>query len=160
MSLKASSPIPMLVLACALHAQQTPLTPAQAINLALKNYPAIKVSKEQSEAAAAGIRLARTAYLPRIDLLAQVDRATRNNIFGLLLPQNVIPSVTGPVLNPVAGSAWNSALGTLVSWEPFDFGLRRANVEAAEAARAQSQAAVRRTQLDVMVAVADACLTL
>jgi outer membrane protein TolC len=64
------------------------------------------------------------------------------------------------VLAPTAGSAWNSGIGTLVSWEPFDFGLRRATVEAAQAARAQTQAALRRTQLEVMVAVADACLTL
>lgn len=158
--MKVSNALPLLTLACALHAQAPALTPAQAIDLALKNYPSIKVSKEQSEAAAAGIRLARTAYLPRVDLLAQVDRATRNNIFGLLLPQNVLPSVTGPVLAPTAGSAWNSGIGTLVSWEPFDFGLRRATVEAAQAARAQTQAALRRTQLEVMVAVADACLTL
>ena len=158
--MKASNALPLLALAAALHAQPPALTPAQAIEQALKNYPSIKVSREQSEAASAGIRLARTAYLPRVDLLAQADRASRNNIFGMLLPQSVIPSVTGPVLGSSAGSAWNSALGTLVSWEPFDFGLRRATVEAAQAARAQSQATLRRTQLEVMVAVADACLTL
>ena len=51
-------------------------------------------------------------------------------------------------------------MGALVSWEPFDFGLRHANVEVANAARAQSEAAVKRTQFDVAVTTADAYLTL
>ncbi len=46
-----------------------------------------------------------------------------------------------------------------MSWEPFDFGLRRANVTVAIAARAQLQAAVKRTQFEVVIATADAYLT-
>ena len=81
-------------------------------------------------------------------LLAQVNRATRNNVFGMLLPQTVIPSMSGPVLGTNNfGTAWGSAVGALVTWEPFDFGLRRANVAAAEAARAQSDAALERTRV-------------
>ncbi len=41
------------------------LTMAQAVEGALHNYPSVRVSQEQINAAAAGIRLARTAYLPR-----------------------------------------------------------------------------------------------
>jgi outer membrane protein len=47
----------------------------------------------------------------------------------------------------------------LVSWEPFDFGLRPANVAAASAARRQSEAEVKRTQFEVGVTTADAYLT-
>ncbi len=141
--------------------QPTPLTLAQAVERALGNYPAIRVSQEQMNAAAAGIRLARTAYLPRIDTLAQVNRATRNNVFGLLLPQSAIPSISGPVIGTNNfGTVWGSAVGALVTWEPFDFGLRQANLAVASAARAESEAAVKRTQFDVAVATADACLTL
>ena len=137
------------------------LTLSQAIQDALKNYPSIRVSQEQMNAAAAGIQLARTAYLPRIDALAQFNRATRNNVFGVLLPQSVIPPMSGPVIGTNnLGSVWGSAVGGLVTWEPFDFGLRRANVAVAEAERAQSHAAVRKTQFDVAVAAADAYLTL
>jgi len=151
----------LLLAAFQLPAQPPALTPAQAVDAALKNYPAIRVSQEQIQAAAAGITLARTAYLPRIDALAQVNRATRNNVFGLLMPQSVIPSISGPVLGTNnSGTVWGSALGGLVSWEPFDFGLRRAGVAAAEAARAQSAAALKRTQFDIAVAAADAYLTL
>src|SRR5216117_3401658 len=58
--------------------QQVPSTPmsiAQAVESALRNYPSISVSQEHLNAAAAGIDLARTSYLPRVDSLAQVNRA-------------------------------------------------------------------------------------
>jgi outer membrane protein TolC len=155
----------MALAAGALLAQPAPpsaaLTIAQAVQNALHNYPSIQVSQEQINAAAAGIRLARTAYLPRVDTLAQVNRATRNNVFGLLLPQSTIPSMSGPVIGSNnLGTAWGSAIGTLVTWEPFDFGLRRAAVAAAAAAQAQSEATLKRTQFEVAAAAADAYLTL
>jgi outer membrane protein TolC len=142
-------------------AQPATLTLPQAVENALKSYPSIRVSQEQINAAAAAIQLARTAYLPRVDALAQVNRATRNNVFGVLLPQNVIPSMSGPVIGSNNfGTVWGSAVGGLVTWEPFDFGLRGANIAVANAARAQSEAAARRTQFDVAVAAIDAYLTL
>jgi outer membrane protein TolC len=138
-----------------------PLTLSDAINAALKNYPSIRVSQEKINAAAAAIQLARTAYLPRVDALAQVNRATRNNVFGQLFPQSVIPSISGPVLNSNnTGTVWGSAIGGLVTWEPFDFGLRAANTGVASAARAQAEATVKRSQFDVAAATADAYLTL
>ena len=127
----------------------------------MKNYPSVRVSQQQTAAAAAAIAVARTAYLPRADVLAQVNRATRNNIFGLLLPQSTLPTISGPP-NPENDmtSVWGSAVGFLVSWEPFDFGLRRANVQVAEAGRVRAEAAVERTRLEVATAAADAYLTL
>jgi outer membrane protein TolC len=137
------------------------LTLPQAVESSLKNYPSIRVSQEQFNAASAAIQLARTAYLPKLDALAQANRATRNNVFGLLLPQSVIPSMSGPVIGSNNfGSVWGSAIGGFVTWEPFDFGLRGANVATANAARAQSEAAVKRTQFEVAVATVDAYLTL
>ncbi|MGH9695546.1 MAG: TolC family protein, partial [Bryobacteraceae bacterium] len=137
------------------------LTLPQAVENSLKNYPSIRVSQEQMNAAAAAIRLARTSYLPKADALAQVNRATRNNVFGLLLPQRVVPSMSGPVIGSNnLGTVWGSVVGVLVTWEPFDFGLRSANIAVARAARTQSEAAVRRTQFDVAVTTADAYLTL
>jgi outer membrane protein TolC len=155
----------MALAAGALLAQPAPppaaLTISQTVQNALHNYPSVQVSQEQINAAAAGIRLARTAYLPRVDTLAQVNRATRNNVFGLLLPQSTIPAMSGPVIGSNnLGTAWGSAIGTLVTWEPFDFGLRRAGVAAAAAAQAQSEATLKRTQFEVAAAAADAYLTL
>jgi outer membrane protein len=158
--LKASKPLFSMLAAVAIsHAQG--MTLGQAVEGALRNYPSIRVSQEQINAAAAQIQLARTAYLPRIDVLAQANRATRNNVFGLLLPQSTIPSMSGPVLGTNnLGTAWGSAIGGLVTWEPFDFGLREANVTAASAARTQQEAALKRTQFEVAVAAADAYVTL
>jgi len=141
-----------------LAAQPASLTIAQAVENALRNYPSIRVTQEEMNAAAAGIRLAQTAYLPRVDGLAQINRATRNTFYGLLLPQSVIPGVDGVAANNL-GSVWDSGMGVLVSWQPFDFGLRAANVAAATAARNQAQATVNRTRYDVSVATADAFLT-
>lgn len=160
-SSKAINPlVTVFFLGSALQAQQitTVLTLSQAVENALKNYPAIRVTQEQMNAAAAGIRLAQTAYLPRIDTMVQVNRATRNTFYGLLLPQSVIPGVDGVKADNL-GSVWDSGAGVLVSWQPFDFGLRAANVAAATAAHNQAQAAVNRTKFDVSVAAADAFLT-
>src|SRR5215475_6637768 len=141
-------------------APSAPLTINQAVENALRIYPSISVSQEQLNASAAAIGLAHTAYLPRVDSVAQLNRATRNNVFGLMLPQGVIPSISGPVIGSNnLGSVWGSAVGALVSWEPFDFGLRRASVSAATASKARSEAAVARTQFDVSVATADAYMT-
>jgi len=155
----------LLVFGAALPGQQSAppsgLTLNQAVQDALRNYPSIRVSQEQINAAAAGIQLARTAYLPRVDMLAQANRATRNNVFGLLLPQSVIPSMSGPALGTNNfGTAWGSAVGALVTWEPFDLGLRQANVAAATAARTQHEATLKRSQFDVTAAAANAYLTL
>jgi outer membrane protein len=137
------------------------LTLSAAVEAALKNYPSLRVSEENIKAASAGIQLARTAYLPKLDALAQFNRATRNNVFGLMLPQSVIPSISGPVIGSNNfGTVWGSAIGVLVSWEPFDFGMRRASVEAAEATRLQTEAARKRTRFEIASMTADGFLTL
>ena len=118
------SRIPLLcvsavVAASALLAQQPnslPLTVSTAVQTALEKYPSIPAAEEQVNAAAAGIRLARTNYLPTLNALGQVNRATRNNVFGLLLPQAAIPNMSGPVLGTNHGkNVWGSAVGVLVS---------------------------------------------
>jgi len=147
----------LIAAACAL-GQNPRLTLQQAVDAAAQNYPSIRVTQEQMNAAAAGIRLAQTAYLPRVDGLAQVNRATRNTYYGLLLPQGVIPGVDGVPANNF-GTVWDSGMGVLVTWQPFDFGLRKANVATATAVRDHAEAAVNRTRYDITVATADAYLT-
>ncbi len=133
----------------------------QAVAAAMSNYPEIRAARARAEAANAGIELAKTSYLPRTDLLWQENRATSNNVFGLLLPQGVIPSISGPVLGTKSfDSAWGSAGGLLFSWEPMDFGLRSATVDLARATASQANAVVEITQLDVATSAADAFLAL
>jgi len=135
------------------------LTLDQAIQYATDHYPAIRAALEQVTASAAGVDVARSAYLPRLDSLWQSNRATTNNIFGQILPQNVIPAMSGPALaSSSSQSVWSSAVGALFSWEPFDFGLRHADVVSAEAAVTQARAGATLTRLDVQNAVAQAFL--
>ena len=142
-------------------AQPATLTLGQAVQQSVEKYPAVRGSLEQVSAAAAGINLARTAYLPRADFLGQLNRATHNNVFGLLLPQSVIPSISGPAQGTnTLSNIWGSAVGALVSWEPVDFGLRRANVASAKAVRDRTAAEVNVTKLQVATAAADAFLTI
>jgi len=135
----------------------TPLNLEQALATATANYPAIKASQAQRRAAQAAIEVAKTAYLPRTDILWQVNRATANNILGLLLPQATIPSVTGSVLpaDPTR-SAWNSVGGALVSWQPFDFGARGAKVEVARQSSEASKQSAALTQLQITASAASA----
>ena len=141
-------------------AQPPALTIDQAVQQALTKYPAIRSNLEQVSAAAAGINLARTAYLPRIDFVGQVNRGTHNNFFGIVLPMG-LPAISGPVLGTNSlSSVWGTAVGTMVSWEPFDFGFRKANVGLATSALEQLNAQVNVTKLQVATASADAFVTI
>lgn len=136
------------------------LTIVSVVQDAERDYPLIHVTEAELNASIANIRLSRTAYLPRVDGIAQFNRATRNNVFGALLPQSIVPSMSGPVIDSNdGGSVWGSATGLLVDWQPFDFGLRRANVQSAVDARDKADATARRARLEVSTAAADAYLT-
>jgi len=89
-------------------------------------------------------------YLPRADVVWQMNRATDNNITGLLLRNR-----SSPDFRPRAGmtsnrSAWE-ARRAFVLWEPLDFGYRGAKVGAARAV-GSSHAEASLTRLDVAVA--------
>jgi outer membrane protein len=138
-----------------------PLTLDQAVDFGLANYPAVRASMERALASKEGVSLSRTTYLPRTDLLWQSNRATRNNIFGLLFPQPVVPPISGPVLSSTTDrGVWGSAAGILLSWEPFDFGYRGANVDVARAAEGRANAELALTKLDIAGVVGDAFLRL
>jgi len=127
-----------------------PLTLEQVIAIATMNYPAIRAAQAQQKAANSVVEVAKTAFLPRTDILWQIDRATANNVLGLTLPQSVVPSVTGSILPADATrSAWNSTGGALLSWQPFDFGARGAKVEVARQGGEAAKQASMLTQLQV-----------
>jgi len=131
----------------------------RAMQYALDHYPAVRVAVEQVAVSSAGVNVARSAYLPRLDALWQSSRATANNIFGQVLPQPVIPALSGPVLTSTSSqSVWGSATGALFTWEPVDFGLRNAAVAGAEAAVTEARAGEALTRLDVQRAVGTAFL--
>jgi outer membrane protein TolC len=168
--LRFSSVVGVLIVLClpaGVHAQAVPapesstLTLDQALRYAVDHYPSVRAAMEQVNASTAGVQLAKTAYLPRLDSLWQSNLATTNNVFGQVLPQSVIPALSGPVLpNASSQGVWSSATGAFASWEPFDFGLRGATVAGAEAAVTRARAGAAMTQLDVQSAVGAAFLNL
>jgi len=136
-----------------------PITLQNAIRYASDNYPAIRFAMARVSAQESGVDLARTSYLPRLDSSLQINRATRNNVAGLLLPGTAVPGISGPVSDASSSSTiWGSAGGLLLSWEAFDFGLRGASVDLARTLVTRANAGAELTRLDVGVRTADAFL--
>jgi outer membrane protein len=130
-----------------------------ALQFAVDHYPTVKVALEQVNASMAGVGVAKAAYLPRLDGLWQTNRATVNNVTGLLLPQSVVPGISGPPpASASSASTWGSAAGALFSWEVYDFGLRAAGVHGAQAAVTRARADESITRLEVQRAVGVAFL--
>src|SRR5260370_24255018 len=76
-------------------------------------------------------------------------------------PQSIIPSISGPVLGTNSlSNVWGTAVGSLVSWEPFDFGLRKANVDIARSVRDQLNSQVNITKRQVATGAAAVFLTI
>jgi outer membrane protein len=135
-------------------------TVQEAVGYALAHYPAVQAAIQRYVAAREGVGLAKTSYLPTLNTIFQDNRATRNNVAGLLLPQSVIPNPSGSVLPASNTSFWGSGAGILLSEEPFDFGYRRAQLRVAESTARRTQEEVVLTRLDVAASVADASLLL
>lgn len=135
-----------------------PLTLASAIQVAEKNYPSIRVATEQEAAAQDSIGIARTAYLPRADFLWQTNRATVNKPNFVPLPQGVVPIPSTPARATTGRSDWNTLTGVLLTWQPFDFGVRRAQVSAAGFGYESARQSTQLTRLDVLSSTAGAFL--
>jgi len=141
---------------------QTPApswTIGAAVDAAAHQYPGAVEAGAKAAAAAEAVGEAKAAYVPKLDALWQLDRATRNNVFGLLLPQGVVPSISGPVGFHSGESAWGSAAGLLFSVEVFDFGRRAASLDASRAQAATADALAAMARLDAGVSAADAFLS-
>lgn len=133
------------------------LTLSQAIDYALEHYPAVRESLAKQQEAQSGIDLAETNYLPRVEIGVQGTRSTFNNVSGMFFPNSFFQPISGPDLGRNSySSSWGSAAGILLAWEPFDFGLRSAQVSTAQTMERHSQAFITLTQLEVALAVGDA----
>lgn len=137
-------------------------TVQQAVDYARTNYPAVRASLEQYNALRAGVGLARTNYLPSLNGVWQIDRGSRESVLGVLLPQGptILTGTQGGITPHANRPFWTSGAGVLLSWEPFEFGYRHAEVLSAQATANRAQAQVTLTQLGVSSAVAEASLAL
>ena len=132
----------------------------EAVDYALANYPAVRAAMEQYNASKAGVGLAKTAYIPRLDTVWQGDRGSRESVLGVLLPQspNILTGTQGTVTPHSYRPFWTSGAGVLLSWEPFDFGFRRSQVQSAQMTASRIQEQVELTKLGIATAVAEASL--
>ncbi|MFP5249280.1 MAG: TolC family protein [Acidobacteriota bacterium] len=150
------------------HAQQAgspavrEFTVAEAVDYALAHYPAVQAALEKYNAARAGVGLARTDLLPRMDGVWQIDRGSRESVLGVLLPQspNILTGTQGSITPHANRPFWTSGAGVLLSWEPFDFGYRRAEIRSARQTEDRTGRQVTLTRLGVSTAVAEASLAL
>ena len=121
----------------------------------------LQATKAELSAADEKLGLAKKAYLPDGDIYLQWNRATRNNVFGLLLPSESVPSISGPALDEATSeSTFGSVAAALVRWEVFDFGVRAAGVREAEALKQRAEMGLRVTQLDISLGASRDFLTL
>jgi outer membrane protein len=132
----------------------------EAISYALTHYPAVRAALERYNAARASVGLTRTNYLPFVDGLWEGDRETRASVLGVLLPQSptILTGTQGTVTPGPAEPFWTTGMGVLLSWQPFTFGYRRAQLRAAHATENRTAAQVTLTRLGVASAVANASL--
>jgi outer membrane protein len=159
----------MLSLSIALYGQNAassqpaihgPLTMELVVQVTANRYPAIRAAQAQREAAKESIGVAQAAYLPRADLLWQLNRATTNKANLTPLGQAVVPIPTEPARETTGHSDWNTLTGVLFSWQPFDFGVRHAQVGAARFGYESARHGADLTKLDVESAAAGAFLDL
>ena len=73
-----------------------PFTMESVIMEAASRYPAIRAAEAQQEAARNAIGVAQAAYLPRADMLWQLNRATTNKANLTPLGQTIVPIPTEP----------------------------------------------------------------
>jgi outer membrane protein len=133
-----------------------------AVETAVKNYPTLRRATATLTRNSSEVTLAKTAYLPTLDALAQEVRTTTNNVAGTIFPQslNVIPMQTGPAVDSSSmKSIFANNYGLNFSWLVYDFGQRHAGVQVARAQVAQAGAGLKLTELDIACAAAEAYLT-
>ena len=135
---------------------QSPFTIEQAVEQAATKYPAIRAAEAQKDAASNAISVAKAAYLPRADVLWQLNRATTNKANLTPLGQSVVPIPTEPARETTGHSDWNTLTGILFAWQPFDFGVRHAQVSIARSALESAGYGAELTKLDVESAAAGA----
>jgi outer membrane protein TolC len=125
--------------------------------MAIDNFADVRAAAAEFSAADQNLGVAKKAYLPDADLYFQWNRATRNNVFGLVLPSASVPGISGPVLEETSSQgAWGSVASVFFRWEAFDFGVRAAGVREAEAFRRRAEAGLQVTSIDVSLGVMDA----
>ena len=121
----------------------TPLNLEECLALATTHQPALNAARAGVTVATEAVGEARSPYYPQVDLNAGYHRWQRRAFLpsGLTLPGQAAPDQIGPL------NDWTGGLSARVTL--YDFGERKAGLEAANARRAGAEAEMVTTQADV-----------
>jgi outer membrane protein TolC len=127
-----------------------PLMLDDCLHLAQTDHPLLAVADAGVSAASEAVGEARAPYWPQVDLSTGYHRWQRRAFLpaGLMLPGLGVPKLIGPL------DDWNGGLSSRMTL--FDFGERRAGLEAARARLGSAQADVATTRADVRLSVQSA----
>jgi outer membrane protein len=135
------------------------LTLEQAIQSALQDHPVLAREAAAEQAADARLDLARTGYIPQLDVGLQANRGTANVVRGATFPMRGVPNVSGPVSDPVMDSgAFGTVASLTTSWDALGLLSKMASVDAALRDREHAYAGGDVVRLQVAFNVADAFL--
>lgn len=150
-------------------AQFQPIRPVKAVTIreavavALRNYPEITQKYFRLRAAKANVTLARTQYLPNLNVDFQESGITRNLVASTVMNNvsgfDTVPVDSGPSSNHQTYNLHvNNLQGLNLNWLMVDYGLRKANDRFAFADARTARADLNLTRLDVAFAAANAFL--
>jgi outer membrane protein len=103
------------------------------LKMAEANYPLLKSKALDVQAAQKGIDISMSTLIPSLDASYQINKATYNNITGMVYPQFIIPISGPPSSGNEMSGAYGSAASILLNWQPFTFGQRKAQVDYSKA---------------------------
>jgi outer membrane protein TolC len=139
------------------------VTIREAVDIAIRNFPAISHKQYKLRASLANVALAKTQYLPNLNIDIQESEVTANRIASVVMnnvsgfdtvPVDAGPSSASQSARPIA----NNLDGVNLNWLLVDFGLRHANDAFAYADARSARADLNLTRLDVAFDAADAFL--
>jgi outer membrane protein TolC len=140
------------------------VTIRQAVDVALRNFPAIAHRQYKLRASIANVALAKTQYLPNLNVDIQESEVSPNRIASVVMNNvsgfDTVPVDAGPSSTSQSGKPITNNLdGLNLNWLLVDFGLRHANDAFAYADARSARADLNLTRLDVAFDAADAFLS-
>ncbi|MEJ1239482.1 TolC family protein [Chryseolinea sp. T2] len=147
----------VFVPAVVLHAQRFDLPTL--LEQSRSNYPLLKARQLDVESAEQDVLTSKSDYIPRLAVQHQYSYGTSNSVAGSFYPNPAVISPSGGIrAENTYVATWGSFTSTLMEWNIFNFGKVSANVSAAKAGLASTQAAYENELFQHQVRVTDAYL--
>lgn len=113
----------------------------QAIDSAMKNYPALKSKQFEVESANANVRDAKHQSLPSLKVSDQLDAGTAYGLGGSYFPMGIIPSTSGGISAENNTNTFSGNIGVAyMEHELYNFGLNGARIASAKSLAGSSKA--------------------